>query len=110
MADGVIILTPPGGNLGSTDEVFVGADFVLSEPVLAALVAPDFVCAAVPLAAGFSAPPVAFGRFLPVSAGEELDAAATGNLLVQIKLAHADVAAYSCLHFVFSGSNHSILG
>lgn len=37
------MLTPPGGSLGSTLWVLVGAEVVFSEPVFVALVAPDLV-------------------------------------------------------------------
>lgn len=94
MADGVIMLTPPGGSLGSTAEVLVAAALVFCAPVLAALVAPDLVwaaplvgAAAVALAAAvFAASPVAVGWAFPVSAGEESDAVAGKKTLVQCTL------------------------
>lgn len=76
------MLTPPGGNLGSTLDVLVGAALVFSVPDFAAFVVPDFVFAApleegpaVPLASAVSvavlaALPVLVGGVLPVSAGE----------------------------------------
>lgn len=58
MADGVIILTPPGGNLASTLDVLVGVVLDLSSPDFAAFVDPDLVFAA-PLEEG-TAVPLAF--------------------------------------------------
>lgn len=83
------MLTPPGGNLGSTLCVLVAAALVFAAPVFAALVAPDLVfaapceeAAAVPLAAAvlaavFAAPPVFAGCDFPVSAAEVSDSKET---------------------------------
>ena len=81
-------LTPPGGNLGSTLCVLVAAAVVFCEPVLAALVAPDFVlaapldeAAAVMLAAAvcaavLAASSVLVGWAFPVSLGDVSDSIA----------------------------------